>query len=37
MVRFEETEAVLKKLESFGERASERVFSELAGAQVAST
>jgi len=37
MVRFEETEAVLKKLESFGERGSERVFSKLAGAQVAST
>ena len=29
MIKFEETDALLKKLESFGTRSSEKVFSEL--------
>jgi hypothetical protein len=36
MVRFEETEAMLKKLESFGKRATEKVFSELDSTEVAT-
>ncbi len=36
MIRFEETEALLKKLESFGKRASEKVFSELVSTEVAT-
>ena len=36
MVRFEETEAMLKKLESFGERAAEKVFGELVEVEVPS-
>ena len=36
MIRFEETEALLKKLESFGKRASEKVFSESGSTEVAT-
>lgn len=36
MVRFEETEAMLKKLQSFGKRSSEKVFSELVSIEVAT-
>jgi len=36
MIRFEETEAMLKKLESFGKRSSEKVFSELVSIEVAT-
>jgi len=36
MVRFEETEAMLKRLESFGKRATEKVFSELDSSEVAA-
>ena len=36
MVRFEETEAMLKRLESFGKRSSEKVFSELVNIEVAT-
>jgi hypothetical protein len=35
MVRFEETEAMLKKLESFGRRSAAKVFSELVSVEVA--
>jgi hypothetical protein len=34
---FEETEAMLKKLESFGKRTTEKVFSELVSHEVATT
>ena len=34
MVRFEETETMLKKLESFGKRSSEKIFSELVSIEV---
>ena len=37
IVKFKETEAMLKKLESFGKRTSEKVFSELISADVATT
>ncbi len=33
-VRFEETDTVLKKLESFGKRATEKIFSELVSIEV---
>jgi hypothetical protein len=36
MVRFEGTEAILKKLEVFGKRSSEKVFSELVSIEVAT-
>ena len=36
MVRFEETETMLKKLESFGTRSSEKVFSELVSNKIAT-
>jgi len=36
MIRFEETEAMLKKLESFGKRSAEKVFSELVSIEVAT-
>ena len=36
MVKFEDTEAMLKKLESFGKRSSEKVFSELVSIEVAT-
>ncbi len=34
MVRMEDTEAMVKKLESFGKRSAEKVFSEIASAEV---
>lgn len=37
MIRFEETEAMLKKLESFGKRSPEITFSELVSTEVATT
>ena len=36
MIEFEETEAILKKLESFGKRSSEKIFSELISTEVAT-
>ena len=36
MVKFEETEAMLKKLDSFGKRSAEKVFSELISSEVAT-
>jgi hypothetical protein len=36
MVKVEETKAMLKKLESFGKRSSEKVFSELVSIKVAT-
>jgi hypothetical protein len=36
MIRFEKTEAILKKLEFFGKRSSEKVFSELVSVKVAT-
>ena len=36
MVRFEETEAMLKKLETFGKRSAAKVFSELVSSEVAT-
>jgi len=34
MVRFEDTDAVLKKLESFGKRTTEKIFTELVSIEV---
>jgi hypothetical protein len=36
MLKFEETGAMLKKLESFGKRSSEKIFSELMSTEVAT-
>ena len=36
MIRFEDTEAMLKKLESFGKRTTEKIFSELVSIEVAT-
>ncbi len=36
MIEFEETEAMLKKLESFGKRSSEKIFSELISTEAAT-
>jgi hypothetical protein len=36
MIRIEETEAILKKLESFGRRTTEKVFNELDSTEVAN-